>query len=242
MKALPFLVMLLPFLIHCGDTEEDPTPKAIKMVLELENISAEGAFKGSNDMNIPLPLAPGFYAVTSDADALFAVNTSASDAMETLAEVGNPNILIDLAKGQSTTAEAGILGDIDNPNYKESPIQSGGKATLIITIKPSHKLVVASMLGVSNDIFLGTKPGGFDLSTIDPNTTIDITKQFTWWDAGTEVNEPIGEGPHQVSNAPGTDTGTEEMGLMRPADLKDNNGKTLLPNVNQVVRVTLKPY
>ena len=242
MKALPFLVMLLPLLIHCGDSEEEPTPKEIKMVLELENISADGAFKGSNDMNIPLPLAPGFYAVTSDADALFAVNTTASEAMETLAEVGNPNTLIELAKGQSTTAEAGILGDIDNPDYKESPITSGGKATLIITIKDDHKLVVASMLGVSNDTFLGTKPGGLDLSTIDTTTTTDITDQFAWWDAGTEVNEPIGEGPNQVSNAPGTDTGTEEMGLMRPADLKDNDDNALLPDVNQVVRVTLKPY
>lgn len=242
MKALPFLVMLLPFLMHCGDTAEEPSSKEVRMVLELENISAEGAFKGSNDMNIPLPLAPGFYAITSDADALFAVDTTASDAVETLAEVGNPSTLIDLARGQSTTAETGILGDINNPDYRESPITSGGKATLIITIKANHKLVVASMLGVSNDIFLGTKPGGLDLSAIDPKATTDITDQFAWWDAGTEVNEPIGEGPNQVSNAPGTDTGTEEMGLMRPADLKDNDGNALLPNVNQVVRVTLKPY
>ena len=88
----------------------------------------------------------------------------------------------------------------------------GTKAILILDVVEGQAFVAASMLGPSNDTFVATKPGGIDASSLIVQAPQDITSSFVWMDAGTEVNEPLGEGPNQVSNAPGTDSGQEEQG------------------------------
>lgn len=232
------LCMAVALCVGCGEAEEDVP---IQMILEVENISDVDTFKQSNGESLSLPLAPGFFALTTTPDQIYSSGAIASKPLETLAEVGNPTTLIDEVRAQSGTDTAGILGDINNPDYKESPVLPGQKATLLLTFQPGHKLVVASMLGVSNDTFLGTQAGGIDLDGIDPSTTVDVTSKFVWWDAGTEVNEPIGEGPNQVSNAPGTESGESEDGLVSIAPLDDGEGNILLPPVSKMVKVTLKP-
>jgi hypothetical protein len=49
--------------------------------------------------------------------------------------------------------------------------------------------------------------------------TLDVTSQIVLMDLGTEVDEPLGEGPNQAPRQPSWNTGADEHGVATPAPL-----------------------
>jgi hypothetical protein len=65
----------------------------------------------------------------------------------------------------------------------------------------------------------------------------DITSRFQLWDAGTEVNEEPGFGPHQAPRQAGANSGPSEHKPVRlVAEVKDGFS---YPSTDQVIRVTV---
>jgi hypothetical protein len=223
----------------CEETASEPTPEPVSLRLTIENISAAQTFVGADGQPVTLALAPGVFFVTSDSAKIFAKGQVASKPLEVLAETGSPVELLALHQG-AYVSQSGIIGDVNNPDYKESPLLPGGRAGFVVELDalPSDaRLVLAMMLGPSNDTFLGTPDGGILLDELEPGEQTTILQ---WWDAGTEVNEPLGVGEHQVSRAPGTETGQEQGEALQAAQLMDEQGAALLPPVSQVVRLTIE--
>lgn len=224
----------------CQDDEPEPAPAPVLLRLTLENISAAQTFVGADGQPVTLALAPGVFFVTSDPGEVFAAGQMASKPLEVLAETGSPVELLERHQSAAYVSQSGIIGDVNNPDYKESPLLPGGRAGFVVELEaaPSEaRLVIAMMLGPSNDTFLGTPDGGILLDELEPGEQTTILQ---WWDAGTEVDEPLGVGEHQVSRAPGTETGQEQGEALQDARLMDEQGEALLPAVSQVVRLTIE--
>ena len=65
----------------------------------------------------------------------------------------------------------------------------------------------------------------------------DVSDQVDLWDAGSEVNQPIGEGDEQAPRQSGPNTGADEMGVVQlVSDLDDG---LAYPATSDIVSVTL---
>lgn len=232
------MLMLLVLMGFAGCTEDDDAQQETRRInLTITHIGMPGTFTGTAQQDIVLALAPGVFTVSQTPDMLFAPGALATTELESLAEAGNPTPLLGAMRAASGLTQVSLTGDIDNASYEESPILPGAQTTLIIEYKPGDKLAMAMMLGPSNDTFLGSPEGGIDLDAL---TDGELTAQtFVWWDAGTEVNEPIGEGASQLPATMGTDAGEVQGEVIQAAALMDAQGTTLLPRVSDVVRVTV---
>lgn len=92
------------------------------------------------------------------------------------------------------------------------PIVPGQQYTLEIAAAPGDVLSFATMFVESNDLFFAPYPDGiglFDRATGDP-LRADVTDQVFLWDAGTEVNEPLGTGAHQAPRQARPNSGETE--------------------------------
>ncbi len=228
---------ILTGLFSCGpDDAEDAQP--VSALITIENISNETTYTGQSG-SITLAMAPGLYAVTTSAPTMvFTPGEAASADIEALAETGDPVALQTTLRADDRVRSAGLTGDRDNVNYKENPILPGTKTVLPITFYPGDKLAIAMMLGPSNDTFLGTRAEGIDLGSLEEGEVDISSGLLAWWDAGTEVNEPLGEGMYQPSSMAGTEAGEEESGVIQEATLGDAERDIALPQVSDVVRVT----
>ncbi|MGB0949054.1 MAG: spondin domain-containing protein, partial [Marinirhabdus sp.] len=102
------------------------------------------------------------------------------------------------------------------------------------------RLSFVTMFVQSNDLFLAPNGEGINLYDEDGNPVEgNVTDQVFLWDAGTEVNEETGgpnQKPQQDPNA--SDQGVDENGVVTL--IQDNtDGVNILPDVNEVIRVTL---
>ena len=101
---------------------------------------------------------------------------------------------------------------------------------------PGMMLSFETMYGKSNDLFYAPSGAGIELFDGLTPVTGNITSQVMLWDAGTEVNEMPGTGPHQPANG-GPNTGMDENGVVQTIDMV-NDGFTY-PAVDQNIKVTL---
>jgi len=70
--------------------------------------------------------------------------------------------------------------------------------------QPGQRLSFATMLVQSNDWFFAPSGGGFELFDADGTPRSgDITGELATYDAGTEADAPLGEGPDQAPARPG---------------------------------------
>jgi hypothetical protein len=221
----------------CGESADEPAPDATTTVrVTLENVSDDQTHTLSDGSALTIALAPGLYAISDDGATLYGVGEQASAGLERLAELGDPMGLA--GEVSAEVLDHGIIGDVNNPNYEESPILPGQVANFVVEVEDGQLLEVAMMLGVSNDTILGA-PGGVDLlAALGDADSADATALFTWVDVGTEVDEPLGEGAHQPSADPSIDAGDAEGATVQPvsADALAAEG---LPALSQVVKVTL---
>lgn len=236
-----FLLISGSHLTGCGPAQEPEHPEMRRSILlVIENISdAEQTYRNTEDEPVVVAFAPGVYSVLGSEEMnnpIFTPGSRASAELEALAEAGDPmpmrTSLAPLSKS------SGLTGDQENADYEESPLLPGKKSVLPLRFEEGDTLVFAMMLGPSNDTFLGTaKP--IDLSNLEEGIWEFGADELAWWDAGTEVNEPLGHGAHQPASSPGVASGEAQEGVITAATYGDEEAKLALPEVRDVIRITV---
>ncbi len=187
----------------------------------------------SNTSDTPTHFAPGIWALHSQPGPLFHADLAAGNlGLENLAEDGDPGPL-----AQSMEALGLTHGVFHTPVGSDGPgpLLPGENYTFAVeTTTPSPtRLSLAFMFVQSNDWFIGTGEEGIDLQNPfeGPIADMDLTQQLYLWDAGTEVDEPAGEGANQASRQSGPNTGPEDT---------DSRVRLITdPQVTDLVQVTI---
>jgi len=108
-------------------------------------------------------------------------------------------------------------GIFNTPDMAEEPgpVLPGSAYTFTVTAEPGENLHFTTMYVQSNDLFFAPDASGIALYD-DSGAAIsgDVTDQVDLWDAGTEVNEPLGEGENQAPRQAGPDTGDDENAVV----------------------------
>ena len=117
------------------------------------------------------------------------------------------------------------------------PLYPGGTYAFEATAVHGEYLSFVTMLVQTNDIFLAPPPEGIALFPDGEPLSGEVTTMIMLWDAGTEVNEKPGVGLFQAPRQLESNTGTDEMGMVR---LLDDEMFTY-PEVGQVIKVTVTP-
>lgn len=161
----------------------------------------------ANHEDSPTPLAPGLVLLHADGDGegtLFVPGEpDPGDGLESLAEDGDPTALAAAVGAETFQAEEG--------GYEAGPLLPGKSFVIEITASPGEHLTFANMFGQSNDWFFATEPGGIALFDDDGDpVTGDVTDAVAVWDAGTEIDQPIGEGADQAPRQATKDTGADD--------------------------------
>lgn len=209
-RAVPAGIALALLLAACGDDGDTSTTTAapggagasttaatpsepVTFTLTIENVSAGTEFES--------PVAPGI-VLAHDAEAapIFTEGQPApANGLESLAEDGDPTAL-----ATSTGAES--FEEFEG--YEAGPLMPGNSITVEFTAEPGQVLTLANMLGQSNDWFFASLPGGIALwDASGAPITGDITAEIALWDAGTEADQPLGEGADQAPRQEAPNTG-----------------------------------
>ncbi|MEM8923221.1 MAG: spondin domain-containing protein [Actinomycetota bacterium] len=107
--------------------------------------------------------------------------------------------------------------DADEPG----PALPGSGYAFTVAAAPGQRLSFATMLVQSNDWFIAPGPEGIALYDGDGNPISgDVTDQLAVYDAGTEIDQPLGEGADQAPRQAGPDTGADDPdNTVRSVDL-----------------------
>jgi hypothetical protein len=165
---------------------------------------ALGAHTGVNT-----PLAPVAYTVHTGLNPLFTPGGRASNGLERLAEDGGPMDLVAMLSGNAGAAAVGRGATGAGPIFPPD-----GNYSFEITASPGDHLSLATMLVQSNDWFYALQNQAlFDAAgqPIEGN----FTHVVHLYNAGTEVDEPIGFGPNQAPRQAGPNTGPAEGGVVQ---------------------------
>lgn len=155
------------------------------------------------------PLSPGVWVVTVQDTVLFQTGDTASQGIEVLAEDGDPAVLVDSLEEQDFMAQV----------FGTGPIEPGDSVSFTTDIRPGEKLYFATMFVQSNDLFFAPGENGILLwPEGDTLSTGVITDSVLIWNAGTEVDEPIGTGENQAPRQAAGDTGPDENGVVERVD------------------------
>lgn len=145
-----------------------------------------------------------------------------------------------------TVENISTLGLYDNAGVQAIPIDGeeagpavpGSGYEFTITPEAGQYLSFVTMLAQSNDLFFAPDAQGIPLFTEDGTPLSgDVTNQVLLWDAGTEVNQPIGEGDQQAPRQAGPNTGEDENGVVTLASNLDDG--FAYPTTEEVISVTL---
>lgn len=210
----------------------------------LEAIAEDGAvatLAGELDdrTGLTVPLSPGVWVVHRNPDPLFGEGQSDRGlGLEAIAEDGSPGALATALTGAGVVAS----GAFDTPEGAggPGPLTPGGTYAVALEASPADRLSFATMFVPSNDLFFAPEGAGIALfDAAGAPRSGEVTAEVLLWDAGTEINERPGFGPHQVQFQAGADTGPDENGTVRRiGDVADGFS---YPATATVLRVTLAP-
>jgi hypothetical protein len=178
---------------------------------------------------INTPLAPVAYTVYTEPNPIFTPGERASAGLERLAEEGDPSQLVPTLAG-----EAGVQA-IGRGATGAGPIFSPhGNFSFEITASPGDQLSLATMFGQSNDWFYALQNQPLFDAAGEPIEG-NFTHAVHLYNAGTEVDEPIGFGPNQAPREPAPNTGLAEGGTVEMV--------TQMPyaDVDTVIHLTITP-
>lgn len=175
-------------------------------------------------------LSPGAYEVNDHPVAFFTPGEADSGTgLESLAEDGNPTLLVEMLNQMMEGDMMGFMSAIFNTPVgatDPSPVGPGSAYEFTISAHPGQYLTFATMFIQSNDWFFSPGPDGIALFDADGHPISgDITDQIFLWDAGTEVNQTPGEGPDQGPRQSGPNTGETENGVV--TQVTDFNGYSI---------------
>jgi hypothetical protein len=199
--------------------------------VRVENVSTPDTLKTMKG-GVAVPLAPGVWAVHEGSNPLFAPGKAAGLGLELLAEDGDPSALAAELPMKPNVAAAGVFA-VPEGKDAPAPIFPGEAYTFRITAAPGARLSLATMFVQSNDWFYAPGPEGIDLFPMKHPLEGEVTMYLKLWDAGTEVNEPAGEGPNQAPRQMGKNYGPDENGVVH-----DVMGVEL---TGPVIKVTVTP-
>ncbi|MBX3066444.1 MAG: spondin domain-containing protein [Anaerolineae bacterium] len=150
----------------------------------------------------------------------------------------NFTVRIENVSGQNTQvySDIGIAGIPVNDTVRRAAMPSEAYEFTVKAVA-GDRLSFAAMYGQSNDSFFGASDAGIALFD-DRGKAIsgDVSDQVVLWDAGTEVNEPLGTGANQGPRQSGPDAGEVENGVVQVVGVTDE-----FPAANTLLHVTLTP-
>jgi hypothetical protein len=231
----PILTLLA--LCACSDAEVEETPesKGTVLVFTLENIAEAGSLDGEDVL-----YAPGVWAAHTGASPLFAAGSPASAGLEALAEDGMTSPMLEEAREGDGVVVAGTFGQVETGvSYEENPIAPGSVAGFQFRASPGQRLSLATMFIQSNDVFLGTDAEGIELFDGDAPRVGTHEAQLAFWDAGTEVNEPPGEGANQAPRQSAANTGPDEGATVEKFESNTDGDGHVYPAPTTTVRLTI---
>ncbi len=207
---------------------EDGDPAALAQTLE----SGVG-------FGVPLPLAPGAFAVQTEMSAAMSAHAQAffvhgeadrGEGLEALAEDGDPSMLVESLTGREGIGAVGAFS-IPMGEASAGPLLPGGTYEFTFEAQPGAYLSFATMFVQSNDWFLAPRADGIELFPDGHAVSGDITNLILVHNAGTEVDEPIGFGSNQAPRQAAPNTGPAEGGVLSAVTL----------NAGNFVKVTITP-
>ncbi len=100
------------------------------------------------------------------------------------------------------------------------PALPGEAYEFTIHARPGQRLSLATMFVQTNDWFFAPDPGGIELFDADgAPISGDVTDQILTFDAGTEIDQTVGEGTDQAPRQSGADVGAGDPDdTVRPVD------------------------
>ncbi len=209
----------------------------LRVALVLENTSEAGALPGRGDGPVDVAFSPGVWISHSE-NLLLIEGEKADEAVESLAERGQGTDLRQRLGEQGARA-SGLIGPAVDGDYASGMITPGERAAAVFEVQPDDRISFATMFTQSNDTMLGLVPEGIAASELDGvDEALDISDRLRWWDAGTEVNEPPGEGQSQAGCEPDVCDGDTDDGLLRTFTTKDSEGNDY-PAPSEVARALL---
>lgn len=176
--------------------------------------------------SITTGISPVFYAVHDKTWSLFEEGKPASRGLEGIAEDGDAPGLAEEHRGAGGILTTGAA-TVANGAAKAGGAPPGGSFTFQVKPDTAHRfLSIATMLGESNDAFLGFGKSGVALLEESgmPRDVEAIADEFARrlivWDAGTELNEVPGAGGNQGPRQGKPNTGSVDPtpGVHRYAD------------------------
>ncbi|WP_254832741.1 spondin domain-containing protein [Haloglomus salinum] len=226
-----------------ADTRFSVQPREALRV-RIENVSTGTTLATTADGEAaeqPVPLSPGAFAVHSPDEPLFAHGApERGNGLEEIAEDGMPGRLVESLSGRDSVTQAGAFTTpvgADGPG----PLLPGDAYEFEVDVArggPDNYLSAVTMFVPSNDAFYALGgASGLKLVDGDELVTGDVTDHVSFWDAGTEVNQEPGVGPHQVQRQRGAGVGDVEREVVAP--MREVNGYDY-PAIADVVRVTVE--
>ena len=220
-----------------GASAQGAANDATTFVIRVENISRGEALSLSNGGTAPFVSAPVFWTVhTGVANPIFTGGRpEPGNGLEQLAETGSPEGLVKYLSAQSGVLAVGA--DVRPIGAtSDGPLTPGQAYEFEISARPGQALSLAWMFGQSNDLFYGNdRPIALFTPAGEP-VSGDMTPQLRLWDAGTEVNEEPGLGPHQGPRQKAEDAGTAEWNAI--AHVRD---RWSYPTTGTVLRLAITP-
>jgi len=199
-------------------TDGSPASAGLELLAEDGNNSML-ATDLENNSGYVSPFAPGAFSLGHD--EIFKDGQPASDALEHAAEDGDPS---------------GFMNVFNTPvgAVAPGPIFPGQKFEVMIEATKGDKLSFETMLGQSNDLFVGVE--GVSIFSDGHFLSGDITGSLKLWDAGTEMNEYPGAGNNQAPRQAAPNTGNSESN-----DVMEVNDGFTYPPIDQMIKVTITP-
>ncbi len=208
----------------------------------LEALAEDGNPSGlaevlSASTGAPGILAPGVFAVHREAGVLFTSGTpDRGEGLEALAEDGNPSGLAGVLAGNTDVSASGAFAipeGADGPG----PVITGGAYVFSFSASAGDRLSFATMFVFSNDLFFAPGEEGIALFGEDGSAIMgDITSMIQLWNAGTEVDQPLGVGLDQAPLQSGPNTGAPDPDNTVRLVMGDD-----IPAVGSIIRVTITP-
>ena len=204
------------------DVEDDGVVEELSLRVTVTNESMPGMLGG-----VDVGLSPGVWAVHREPGAFFEVGEPASPELETLAEDGDGQALVQAFGNDDAVPRLGLYGVTEvGVSYEDGPIGPGASATVDIIAMSDEYLTLVSMFGQSNDVFVAVD--SFPLAELEDPMVVML-------DAGTEVNEEPGRGDNQPGTQSEPGAGEPEDGVIAPPD----DGFDY-PDVGAIVSVTVE--
>ncbi len=236
MRITLLIIALGGLLFACADAEEEPVETgATTLVFTIENIAPAGSLGGADVL-----YAPGVWAAHTGQGPLYRPGEPASAGLEALAEDGQTSPMVEDVRAGEGVVVAGTFGKVEvGVSDDENPISPGTSAGFQFRATPGQRLSLATMFIQSNDVFLGTKTEGIELFDGGEPRLGTHEAELTLWDAGTEINEPPGEGPNQAPRQAAPNTGPDENGDVSALDGDSDSDGNVYPNAAATVRFTI---